>query len=630
MKNAKLYSTGALILLALLFGALSLLSSKALTGARLDLTKNGLYTLSPGTENILQSLAEPVTLYYFFSEGASRDLPQIRTYANRVQELLDEFASRSNNRLVIHRVDPKSFSEEEDQAALFGLQAVPVSSGAETLYFGIAGTNTLDDIQAIPFLQPTKEQFLEYDLAKMVTTLGSPQRRVMGLLSGLPMGPGYDPATQRMREAWIVHQQLQQLFEVKNVEASAESLPDDIEVLMLVHPKDLSDAMLYQIEQFVLGGGRLIAYLDPFAEMDQGDPNDPMARMQMGSASSLGILLDQWGVSFDTNRVVGDLQYGAGNSQMRHIGILSVPADGLEGNDIVSGDLEVVNFSSTGWLQASEDSATKFEVLAQSSENAAPMDATQLRFLTNPADLMKGFNPTGERYALVARVSGPAQSAWAQPPEGVDVAGHLAQAGDAGITVLLFADTDFLSDRLWAQKQAFLRQTIVTSFADNGNFAVNAVDNMLGNQDLISIRTRVSSSQPFDRVEEIRVAAENNFRATEERLQQELAETERTLTELQAAKGESDLMVLNSEQQDEVQRFLDRKIEIRRELRQVQHDLQRDIEALGTRLKVFNIVLVPALVMLVALVLSVRRRRKQAGVPSQLASPELAGSTANE
>jgi ABC-type uncharacterized transport system involved in gliding motility auxiliary subunit len=617
MNNTKLYSIGALLLVALLFGVLTLLSSNLLTGARIDLTENRLYTLSEGTINILESLEEPVTLYYFFSEDSSRDLPQIRTYAKRVQELLDEFISRSDGALILHRIDPKPFSEEEDEAASFGLQAVPIGAGGETLYLGIAGTNMLDDIQTMPFLQPTKEQFLEYDLAKMISTLGSPTRRVMGLLSTLPMDAGYEPAQQRMREAWVVRDQLEQLFEVKSIEPSSESLPEDIEVLMLVHPKELSESMLYQIDQFVLGGGRLIAYMDPFAEADRGDPNDPMARMQAGGSSTLGKLLDQWGVVFDTSLVVGDLEFGAGNSQARHIGILSVPAQGLNGNDIVSGDLEVVNFSSTGWLQAADGAVTSFETLAQSSANAAPLSSTQLQFLTNPADLMTGFSPTGDRYTLAARVTGEAQSAFANPPEGFDASAHVSAAGDDGITVLLFADTDFLTDRLWVQKQPFLGQSIISAFADNGNFAINAVDNMLGNRDLISIRTRASSGRPLDRVEAIRVAAENSYRATEEGLQQELAETERTLTELQTARGDSDLMVLNSEQQDEVQRFLDRKLEIRRELRQVQHDLQRDIEALGTRLKMINIVILPAMVMLLALVLAARRRRRQAVSPKQ-------------
>ena len=177
--------------------------------------------------------------------------------------------------------------------------------------------------------------------------------------------------------------------------------------------------------------------------------------------------------------------------------------------------------------------------------------------------------------------------------------------------MLLFADTDLLSDRMWLQKQDFLGQSIINAFADNGALAINAVDNMLGNRDLISIRTRASSGRPFERVDEIRVAAERAYRATEEGLQMELEETERKLADLQAAKGEGELTVISEEQQAEIQRFLDRKLEIRRDLRQVQHDLQRDIDALGTRLKLFNIALMPALVMLVALAYAVRRRRRQ-------------------
>jgi len=245
----------------------------------------------------------------------------------------------------------------------------------------------------------------------------------------------------------------------------------------------------------------------------------------------------------------------------------------------------------------------------QSSENAAPLDASRFRFLTQPADLMDGFNPTGERYALAARVSGPA-SASLEAPEGRADA-HRAEAVGEGINVLLFAGTDVLTDRLWAQRQPFFGQEIVSAFADNGSLAVNAVDNMLGNSALISIRTRVNSARPFERVEELRVDAERAYRATEERLQMELEDTERRLSELQAAKGEGELTIISDEQQAEIQRFMDRRLEIRRELRQVQHDLQRDIERLGTRLKAINIGLVPLAVLLVALVYDLRRRRRQ-------------------
>jgi ABC-type uncharacterized transport system involved in gliding motility auxiliary subunit len=592
-----------------LFVAINILSGNVLKGLRFDLTENHLFTLSEGSRNILEHLQEPVTLYLFFSEDSSRDLPQIRSYARRVGELLEEFVNNSNGKLILKRIDPAPFSEEEDQAAAFGLQAVPVGASGSTLYLGIAGSNSIDVVQAMPFLQPSKEKFLEYDLAKMISSLGNPERKTIGLLSTLAMEPGFDPMTQSRRDGWVLYDQLGQLFEIEDIPADADALPDDLDVLLLVHPRNLGQGMLAKVEQFVLGGGHLVAFLDPFAESDRGTPGDPMAQMQAGSSSSLGSLLDAWGVSYDPTRVIGDLQYGAGTAGSRHIGILSVPADGLNEGDIVTSGLELVNFSSVGWFAPEEDAGTTFEPLVQSSENAAPMDASRLRFLTNPADLMDGFNPTGERYALAARITGPAAASLPAPEDGAET--YLAESGDDGINVLLFADTDVLTDWTWLQKQPFFGEDLVTAFADNGSLAVNAVDNMLGNRDLISIRTRASSSRPFDRVDQIRVAAEKEFRAKEERLQSELEETERKLTELQAAKGDSELTVMTPEQQLEIQRFVDRKLQIRRELRQVQHDLQRDIDRLGTRLKLLNIALIPALVMIFALVYGYRKRKKQ-------------------
>ncbi|MFC1740439.1 Gldg family protein [Pseudomonadota bacterium] len=612
MQKKSFYSIGSLLLLLVFFVVASMLSSNLFRGLRFDLTENQLYTLSDGTRNILHDLQEPVTLYLFFSEAASRDLPQIRSYARRVDELVEEFVNHNPDKLTLKRIDPAPFSEEEDQATAFGLQAVPVGASGDSLYLGVAGSNSLDDMQAMPFLQPSKEKFLEYDLAKMVSSLGNPERKTLGLLSSMPMTGGFDPTTQTPQPAWVLHEQLSQLFQIEDIDPAAPVLPAGLDVLMLVHPKDLEESMLYQVEQFVLNGGHLIAYLDPFAEMDRGNPGDPMAQMQAGSSSSLGPMLDAWGVTYDPSRVVGDLQFGVGTSRSRHIGILSVPAEGLDDEDIITSDLEVVNFSSVGWFAAKSDAKTQFEPLVMSSENAASMDSSRLRFLTNPADLMTDFNPTGERFALAARLTGEAASS-IEPPEG-EGGEHLAASGESGINVVLIADTDVLSDRLWIQRQPFFGQDITTAFADNGSLAVNVIDNLLGNRDLISIRTRASSGRPFDRVDEIRVAAEKSYRATEERLQMELEDTERKLTELQAAKGESELTVISPEQQEEIQRFVDRKFEIRRELRQVQHDLQRDINSLGTRLKLLNIALVPAIVMVVALVYGSRLRRKQTRV----------------
>ena len=609
MKKKSIYSLGSLGLLLVLFVAANMLSGNLLRGLRFDLTENRLFTLSDGTRNVLGSLQEPITLYFYFSQASSREIPQIRSYAKRVDELLQEFENHAAGKLTVRRVDPAPFSEEEDQATALGLQAAPVGAAGESLYLGIAGSNSLDDMQVMPFLQPSKEKFLEYDLAKMVSTLGNPERKKLGLLSTLSMQPGFDPATQGMRQPWVLYEQLGQMFDIEQVAPRAAELPQDLDVLVLVHPRNLDPNLLYGVEQFVLGGGRLIAFLDPVAESDQGDPNDPMARMQAGSSSDLGSLLEAWGIKFDPSRALGDVQYGVGNAGARHIGILSVPADGMNDGDIVSADLEVVNFSSTGWFEPSEGATTQFDALVQSSENAAPVEASRLRFLSNPADLLEGFNPSGDRFALVARVAGPAKAS-IEAPEGF-ADGHRAESDEDGINVLLFADTDLLTDRLWVQRQPFFGQDIVSAFADNGTLAINAVDNMLGDQDLISIRTRANSARPFTRVDELRVAAERSYRATEERLQMELDDTERRLSDLQAAKGESELTVISDEQQQEIQRFMDRRLEIRRELRQVQHDLQRDIDRPGARLKLVNIGLVPLAVLVLALVYGLRRRNRQ-------------------
>lgn len=619
MNQRRLFSAGSLLLLGLLFIGLVILSGLLFKGWRIDLTENRQYTLSDGTQAVLAGMQEPVTIYYFFSEEASADLPQIRSHARWVGEMLDDMAERSSGKLTIRRIDPAPFSPEEDEAAGFGLQAVPVGTVGDPLYFGLAASNSLDDVQTVPFLNPAKQAFFEYDVAKLVSTLSHPEPLRVGLLSSLDMAPGFDMNTQQPRPAWVIHDQLEQLFDLVPVDPAAGDFPENLDLLVVVHPKALDEATLYRIDQFVLGGGRLVAFMDAFAEADLGDdPNDPMARLNAGSASTLGQLLPAWGVNFDPLQVMGDALFAlqvntqASARPVRHLAILSVGGDGLNGDDIVSGDLEVVNVSSSGWLSAAEGATTKFTPLLSTSENAAPIEASRLRFLANPADLQAGFQPTGDRYALAARIQGPAASAWETPPAGFDATDHQAAANGEGINVILFADTDVLTDRLWVSQQSFFGQTVSNAFADNGTLVVNAVDNLLGTDDLISIRARATSARPFDRVEALRLEAEGQYRATEERLNQELAETERTLAEMQAARGgDNELGILNAEQADEIQRFLDRRTEIRRELRAVQHELGKDIAALGTRLTVLNVVAAPLVVILLALWVAHRRRQRR-------------------
>lgn len=614
MKNV--YSATGLVLLALLFLTLTILSGSALRGMRVDLTEQGLYTLSPGTINILEGLEEPVTLEFYFSEEASADLPMVRNFARRVQELLDEMAEQADGNLKVRRIDPEPFSEAEDQAASYGLEAVPVGSGGDSLYLGIVGTNLIDGLEVLSFLSPAREQFLEYELARMVYLLSRPDKPRAALLSGIDLDGGMDMQTGRQREPWAIHEQINEMFEVEPVSVEDDSLPDDLEVLVLVHPQGLSDALLADVERFLAEGGRLLAFVDPYAETAQpANPNDPMAAMNMDRSSSLETLFEAWGLDFSAERFVADaglaLQVNTAQSQrpVRHVGILGVTADNMNREDVITSELGAVNLASAGRLALTEGSPLSMTPLMSSSEQAGLLDAQRLQFLSDPTELIAQMGATGERYTLAARLTGEVSKAVrGDQGESADGAGTSADERYA-LNAIVVADVDMLADRYWVQRQRFFGTTMLEPFADNGDFVINAIDNLIGNADLISVRSRATSNRPFTLVESLRREAEASLRATEQRLEAELAETEQRLTELQQARGDSDLDILTAEQEAELDRFMEQRLEIRRQLRQVRREVDEDIEALGTRIKVINIALMPMLVTLFALGLAWRRRR---------------------
>jgi ABC-type uncharacterized transport system involved in gliding motility auxiliary subunit len=610
-----LYDRMGLLVLAVVF-LVGVALVTLLPAARIDLTQNRLYTLSEGTRKIVATIPEPVNVYLYFSDKATADLPQLRTYAGRVREMLEEFANRSDGKLKLRVIDPLPFSEEEDRATAFGLRPINLGNNADPIYFGIAATNSVGDDEIIPFLDPAKESFLEYDLARLVYSLANPKKPVVGLLSMLPMTAGFDPMTQQIRQAWVVADQLRQLFDLRTLEPGLDKLADDIQVLMLVHPKNLPEPTLYAIDQFILRGGRAVIFVDPWAEMDQGDPADPMAGMGGGAgrASNLEKLFTAWGISVDSGNVVGDDRYaltvgGPDGGPVRHLGIIGVPTDGMSQDDVITSGLNVVNMAFAGHVTRSKSAAAELTPVIQSSDKAALIPTGRLALASDPDLLREGFEPGGERYTLAARITGKVPSAF--PADGRQ--GHLAAAAEP-INVLLVADTDLLADRLWAQTQEFLGQRLTTAFANNADLAVNALDNLLGSGDLISIRSRATFQRPFTRVQDLRREAELRFRSAEERLQAELQETDARLNELQASRPDQGTEILSSQQQAEIERFQARRLELRRELRQVQRDLDRDIEGLGTRLKVLNVALVPLVISVfsVALVL-VRRRARRAG-----------------
>jgi ABC-type uncharacterized transport system involved in gliding motility auxiliary subunit len=639
----------SLVLLGLAFIAAVIVSNQLFKGVRIDLTDNNLYTLSDGTKRIVEKIDEPINLHFYFSDKATEDIPSLRSYANRVRELLEEIADEADGKVSISVIDPLPFSEEEDRAAQFRLQGVQIAASPDTIYMGLAGTNSVGDEEIIPFFQPDKEEFLEYDLAKLISTLSQPERQAVGLISGVRMTGDFDPQTQQMQPPWAVFQQAQQLFDVRNLGADIETVADDIGLLWIVQPKNLPDSTLYAIDQFILKGGKTLIFVDPLAEADPtaAPQGMPAGMPPQGQGSNLAKLFDAWKLSYTTGEVVADAELalqissGMSNRPVRHLGLLGITATEMNGGDVITAGLDTINLGIAGRFSTDEASGLAFEPLVSSSQNAAIIPTSRFSFLPDPAALQRDFAPSGEQYVIAARLRGNFPSAFPDGPPGprdddeespgdqpemadsdADAAGsgdepaasgasplHLAEASGTG-NVIVVADVDILSDRMWVQIQNFFGQQLANAFADNGTFVINALDSLSGSNDLIDVRSRASYSRPFTRVADLRVQAEARFQETEQRLQRELEDTERRLSELQSSREDSGNILMTEEQQAEIDRFIDRRAEIRQELRAVQRGLDRDIERLGTILKSVNIGLVPLLLTVFVLVALWRRSRK--------------------
>lgn len=606
-----IYSGAGLLLIAVAFVAFNLLAGIGLGGARLDLTEQKLYTISDGTRQILGELDEPINLYFFYSDKVAKDLPALRTYAQRVEEMLKAYQAQANGKIHLHIIDPQPFSEDEDKAAEYGLQGIPLQQGGDSVYFGLAGTNSLDDTQVIPFFALDQEEHLEYELSRLVQTLAKPELPVVGVLSGLPMTGGFDMMARQPTPPWMVLEQVRQLFKIENLKADVDQIPEQVSVLWLVHPKNLPQQTLYAIDQFVLRGGKLMVFVDPYAEADSGEMPGEVA---VDKASSLEPLFKAWGLRMVPDKVLGDGAYamsvnmGQGQRPVRHAAWLSLPRKALDQTDIATAGLESITVATAGILEPLEGAKSHFTPLMQSSEYAMPFDAQRFAMLSNPEELIRELEPTGERYTIAARVDGPAQSAF---PDGIEGRKDGLKQAD-NINVIAVADTDILSDRLWVQVQDFFGQRMPQPWADNGSFVINALDNLSGSEALISVRSRGRFSRPFVVVEELQRAAEQRLRDKEQALQARLTETEQQLAALQRSDDPNKALELTPEQQTALQRFIQQKLELRKELRDVRYQLNADIEALGRTLKVLNIALVPALLTLLVLALWLWRRSRQA------------------
>jgi ABC-type uncharacterized transport system involved in gliding motility auxiliary subunit len=638
-------------LAAVLLISVNALSGKLLGGETLDLTDQHLYTLSDGTKAVLAKIDEPVTLKLFYSKQLGEQVPSFGVYAQRVRELLQAYAARSHGKIELQILDPQPYSEVEDQATAAGLQGVPLDDGGEQVYFGLAGSNSTDDKQTIAFFQPDRERFLEYDLTKLIQQLAFPKKQVIGMVSSLSLDG--DPMARMQgqpTQSQVVLDQLRQGYDVQDIGTSFDKVPDSVDLLMIVQPQKLPPKTEYAIDQFVLKGGHALVFADPNAEFAQAHPSMMSPPGGPPSAADFDRMLHAWGVDLMPGKVVGDrlaarkVNAGSGTrvQAAEYLAWLNLKGDDINHDDPITGQLGQLNFATAGALNPVQGAKTKFEWLVRSSAQSELIDTAKVQGLPDVLGLLSDFKPTGERYTLAARVTGPAETAFPdgkpadEPKPAADAKPGEAPKPDPNapkfvadpnqiksakepINVIVVADADMLDDRFWVQVQDFFGQRAATPVANNADFVQNAIDSLAGTGDLIGLRSRGSAVRPFTVVDELQRQAEDSYRAKEKELQDKLRETQGKLAELRTTKGPDGKDVpLTAEQQQSINDLSATIIQTRSQLRQVQLALRQDIDRLKNRLVGFDIVLVPVVMAFLALIIGLvrgqRRKRRSAAV----------------
>ena len=625
----------SLVSAAVIFVSVNVIAQRLLSASRVDLTSSGLYTLAEGTRKTLAEIQEPVTLRFYFSRRLGDEIPSYGIYAQRVRETLQEYAALARGKIDLQIIDPEPFSPEEDRAVAQGLQGVPIDQGGEKVYFGLVGTNSTDDQGIITFFQPDRERFLEYDLTKLIHSIAAPKKTVVGLVTALPLEGDFAAALQgQPLKPYAIVTQLRQLYEVRSLATDFDKVEDGVDVLMIVHPQGLSEKTLYAIDQFVLGGGRALVFVDPYSETQQLHPtrfNPPGGP----TASSLDVLFKAWGVEMRPKVVAGDLaaarrvNAGTGNRPVPvdYVAWLSLKSDALNHDELATGDLDQINMATAGILDPLKDAKTSFVPLIQTSTQSEEIPADKVAGMPDVAGLLDGFKASGQRMTLAARITGSASTAFPDgPPKAKDEkpdaskddatkdeakqepAAQLKEAKEP-INVIVVADTDILDDRFWAQVQDFFGQQVIVPTAGNGDFVANALEVLSGGNDLISLRSRGTAARPFVRVQEIQREAEATYRSTEKALEDKLKETEGKIKDIQQNKEGG--VTLTSEQTQAIESFRGEMLRTRAQLREVQRALRQDIDRLKTRLEFFDIALVPILVGIAALVLGAIRLRRR-------------------
>jgi ABC-type uncharacterized transport system involved in gliding motility auxiliary subunit len=634
----RVLSVAGLVVAAVLFLAVNIIADSMLRTVRVDLTEHKLYTLTAGSRHIAAGVKEPIKLKLYYTPKAANALPSYKSHAARVRELLEEYARLSGGKVKVEVIDPEPYSEAEDEAVAAGVAGLPF--GSDRLYLGLVGTNSTDAQEVLPFLDPAKEQFLEYDVTRMLYLLANPKKKTVGVLSSLPLdGERFDPMTgqQGRSPPWQILVQMRQQFDVKMLDAGKPAeLTPDLDALMIVHPKALSDEMLYAIDQYVLGGGRTMIFVDPNCESEAIPGMDLMSRMRQDKTSNLKKLFDAWGIGMEEGKIAGDLNNAVSVNvspnpnrpeSVNYVVWLRLGKDNLDAKDPVAGQFQQLILATAGILYRRTGEGANpgltFNPLIQTGTDSMRIEQSRVQFIPEPKAILADFKSSGERLVLAARLGGKAPSAFSDgspvKAEAPDAAApkrpHLKESA-APLNAIVVADVDMASDRFWIQENR-LGQILLgySKVSDNGDFILSALDNLTGSNDLISVRARGQYARPFTRVEQLQKEAEQKYSAEQQRLEQVIRDAEKRIAELQRQRPDSGMqggqIILTPEQRAEIDRLQGEILRSRKEKRQVEHNLRKDIERLGTTLNIVNTAAVPVVVCLAAVGLGLYRASRR-------------------
>lgn len=624
--SAKRFALWAAAALLVMFIAANLTSNSWFRSWRLDLTQNQLYSLSPGTREVLANLSEPVELTFYYSSDVAARSPQVQAYGARVREMLQSFAARSRGRVRFVSVDVKRYTDEEDQAVEAGVEPISIGQGGDPLYMGLSGANAIDDRRTIPFFDPQREAFLEYEITRLIYELENPDPTKVVLITSLPFDPAQASAGLNAQPAFIT--EMGRLMDVAKLAPDFAEIPADADVLAIIHPYPLTEVQAFAVDQFILRKGRAFIALDPasMAAMQMGGQAmfDPMSAAP--NSSSLEPLLSNWGVALSRD-VVMDLGGALPVRAQRPDGraeevpqplFFAVPKDGLDSADLMTAWLNRgVNFGMAGSLSWSEREGVTATRLAQTTAETARLPSERALMRPTPYELLRDWRQGAGRIETIAlRLSGNLSTAFPNgPPEGAPPAADGSArltASAAPAQLVIVADTDFLADDFYVTPQG-------AAFADNGAFALNAIDVLDGSDALVSLRSRAPSLRPMTRVDEMETQARRRIEQRQDVLQTQLQQTESRLAELQARGRGSGFFAgdlgaeLTAEERTEIDRFRNQMVEVRAELRELERNLRSDINSLQTLVVFVNVWLAPLLVAGAGLFLFWRRHRRGRG-----------------